>query len=305
MVSPNPDPGPLGDFLRDMLQQETVATDETLDFSANTHLFGMPPGTSAFNTGNYLDYQDLNLWGSNDIENWLGPDLTRVWHGSDNGQSLEGDVHDLQKSSEAFARSTWKWIPSNEIGAHDQINLATYPEQGPQNVNSNMQWTTPVLLERLNQKTRGRIVAMLLTVCDEGNYGDILSSFPAAVVLNALINNYLLSSERSGDDWIHVALRPSTSRPELLAGMIASGAVLSPSEGVQRFGYALQETTRLCLPKMFERNNRDIRNLQSLQAFTLCLDVGAWSGDRRVTEIAEGTLLLLVTMLRRGNYFRM
>lgn len=37
----------------------------------------------------------------------------------------------------------------------------------------------------------------------------------------------------------------------------------------------------------WEQNNSNTRNLQSLQAFVISLDIGLWSGFKRKMEIAE------------------
>ena len=55
---------------------------------------------------------------------------------------------------------------------------------------------------------------------------------------------------------------------------------------------------------MFEENNAAVRDIQSLRTLFLGLSVGMWSGISRKMEMAEGFLPVLVTMLRRGSWFR-
>ncbi|KAK5132326.1 hypothetical protein LTR08_009161 [Meristemomyces frigidus] len=307
MSNSNPGPSSFRGFFKDIFQNEPLLNEDQSFSTTNVHLLGMPNDCIDLTDADISTAQPFALGGLDDVEAWFDTDLASLWNGSVSGQPTGTGGRDLHssmaKGSEAFKRSTWTWTPSDEKGAHDQINLAACPEQGPPQ--SDHHHTLPLLTERLDQRTRGRVIGMLMTICDEVNYSDIVSSFPGSVMLSSLVNDFLLASEGNASDFIHVAsFRPSKSKPELISAIIASGAVVSPLSGIQRFGYALQETTRLCLPKMFEKDNRLIRNLQSLQAFALCLDVGLWSGDRRVTEISESIFFPLVTMLRRGNHFR-
>jgi hypothetical protein len=46
----------------------------------------------------------------------------------------------------------------------------------------------------------------------------------------------------------------------------------------------------------FEEANKNTRNLQTVQAYMLSLDVGIWSGFKRMMEIAEGFLQPLLTV---------
>ena len=157
----------------------------------------------------------------------------------------------------------------------------------------------------LDHKARDKVVALLLTVCDKANYQRIVGFFPAAHILNTFVSNFLVSVEESLDDFIHIpSLRPDECIPEFLALMIAGGAVANQSSRACKLGYALQETSRLAIPALFERDNSNTRCLQALQAYAICLDIGVWSGDKRTMELAESLALPLITMLRRSGRFR-
>lgn len=60
---------------------------------------------------------------------------------------------------------------------------------------------------------------------------------------------------------------------------------------------------RLALADVLENENALTRQLQPLQTFLLVLDIGAWSGFRRKTEIAMSFLQPPVTMLAWSNAF--
>ena len=51
----------------------------------------------------------------------------------------------------------------------------------------------------------------------------------------------------------------------------------------------------------FEQDNRNIRSLRPLQAFSVQLDVGLWSGDKRKMEIAESFAQPLITVSQGHN----
>lgn len=61
---------------------------------------------------------------------------------------------------------------------------------------------------------------------------------------------------------------------------------------------------RLAIAEMFERDGRNTRSLQALQAFAVSLNIGTWSGNKRTMELAESNALPLITMLRRSGAFR-
>lgn len=79
---------------------------------------------------------------------------------------------------------------------------------------------------------------------------------------------------------------------------------MSTIPGVRKLGFALQESVRLAMPKVFEADNSTTRDLQALQAFTLQLNIGLWGGDKRKMEVAEIFAQPVITMLRRAGRFR-
>ncbi|KAE8375693.1 hypothetical protein BDV26DRAFT_283262 [Aspergillus bertholletiae] len=54
----------------------------------------------------------------------------------------------------------------------------------------------------------------------------------------------------------------------------------------------------------YENDNSNTRNLRQQQAYTLTLQIGLWSGDKRRVEIAESFAQPIVTMLRRASHLR-
>jgi hypothetical protein len=97
---------------------------------------------------------------------------------------------------------------------------------------------------------------------------------------------------------------PSKISPEVLAVIVAAGAVSTPDVPLRKLGFALHEASRIGQAKAFEADNTAIRDLQHLQNLLLELQIGMWSGISRKMEIAESFLQTLMTMLRRGSRFR-
>ena len=58
---------------------------------------------------------------------------------------------------------------------------------------------------------------------------------------------------------------PGEARSELLVGIIAAGAILTPVPVIRKLGYALEEALRIQIPKLIEQANSVTRDLQILQ----------------------------------------
>lgn len=293
----------LGDFLHSVLQDLPTGSHQGVNSTARGSWtprdimdFGQDLTTGFMDT----DLASMNV---NDWDAWLSPGFALRHTTSMSDISTPSFDDSIEMGSAAFRRSAWKWIPNHEKGGESQKSLATYGQDNREGHSHTR--NRKFAFQRLESKARDRIVGMLLCVCDKSNFERIMSSFPTAAVLDALINDYLVSLDCGIQSWIHVpTLDLNESMPELLALMAASGATLSPLAEVQRFGYSLNEMCRLAIPAMFERDNSNTRKLQALQAYALSLDIGLWSGDKRTMEIAESHSLPLVTMLRRSNRFR-
>jgi hypothetical protein len=93
-------------------------------------------------------------------------------------------------------------------------------------------------------------------------------------------------------------------RPEVLAAIVAAGAVLTPDAAIRKVGYAIQEAIRTAIQVHLEDDNTLMRDLQIMQASLLQLKIGLWSGNSRKMELAEGFQQVLVTMARRSGLFR-
>lgn len=105
--------------------------------------------------------------------------------------------------------------------------------------------TTSILTQPFPHFVRDRILNMVFNAYSDRN-PRIVESFPSSEVLSKLTNRYITRKMvRQINDLIHIPTFDwNIRRPELIAAMIAMGAVDSPSVTLRKFGFALQLTVR-------------------------------------------------------------
>ncbi|KAK2785073.1 hypothetical protein FQN53_007966 [Emmonsiellopsis sp. PD_33] len=209
--------------------------------------------------------------------------------------------------ADAFRESVWRFIPvapqpaprldkeSFALSSNDHENTALGIDIDRR--------ATPVSLP---QASRDRLLAIFLSNCKPAVMTRLALSFPSLDLLDNLLHFYLTAPFSNASTWLHVPTlsHSNTQMPELLGGMIAAGAVLTPDSALQKLGFAFQEALRTYLPHVFEEDNSTIRELHVLQAFMLQIEIGLWSGNSRRIEIAESFQQPLLTMVRRAGKFR-
>ena len=89
----------------------------------------------------------------------------------------------------------------------------------------------------------------------------------------------------------------------LIYAMCCAGAFRHAARPIQEYARGMQELLRRTFNYHFERDPRNVRDLQSMQAWHLTLFVGGWSGSARASEFAQGYCGALDSMLRCGHYF--
>ncbi|KAK4942424.1 hypothetical protein LTR10_017871 [Elasticomyces elasticus] len=234
----------------------------------------------------------------------IGPDGDR-FAGCKSGYVTPAAVPgSITLGQKAFRESMWLWTPAlGDHGAAEQLNLSlSYDDatlEAQQTIDS------APLSDQLTLATRDRILAMVLSTCEPDTYCHVVSCFPSPKFLTNLLNTCVAHHVRQDTTCIHVStLKINEEGPEILGSMISFGASVSRIPEVRKLGFALQESVRMALPAKFESDNRTTRELSSLQAYVLHLNVGLWSGNRRKIEIAESFALPLITMIRRAGHFR-
>lgn len=136
--------------------------------------------------------------------------------------------------------------------------------------------------------------------------GDLRSvpSFPSLQLLEDLIDVFLLQDSYAIDSQVHTpTFDAKHTRTEFLLAMVAKGAGFIALPPIWKMGLVIQEVVRLAVADLFEKDNSNTRDLFSVQATLLWVNIGIWSGFRRQTEIAASFLQPPVTMLTWSNAF--
>ncbi|KAI6865159.1 hypothetical protein KC334_g20084, partial [Hortaea werneckii] len=179
--------------------------------------------------------------------------------------------------------SVWRFRPlSKDSGSAEQANLSLPTP-------TSLDIDRRVTCEPLSQTSRDKILAMILSTCKPNSIPRAVACFPSISLLDSLFQFSLTSPGSHAKHWIHApTLRAGQTRPEVLAAIIAAGAVLTPDASIRKVGYAIQEAIRTAVQVQVEEDNTLMRDLQIMQASLLQLKIGLWSGDSRKMELAEG-----------------
>ncbi|KAG9238743.1 c6 zinc finger domain-containing protein [Amylocarpus encephaloides] len=208
--------------------------------------------------------------------------------------------------ADAFRRSTLaRWLPSRNESIHAEMNgiSALGNEAGSPDTRPKLAHRS--VNETLNQKSRDRVLAMILNSCPPDRASTIATTFPPAALLDDLMQCFFSTHSTQTSSFIHIpTFRANLQMPELLGAIVAYGAVLTDIKPLHKLGFAIQETVRTRLPIRCDEENTTVRELWLLQAFMCQLEIGLWSGNRRKLEISESHTQVLVTMLRRAGKFQ-
>ncbi|KAF6843178.1 C6 transcription factor [Colletotrichum musicola] len=219
-------------------------------------------------------------------------------------------TRNASRAHAAFKRSPWLWEPGpKDFALHhastqdkerlilDTNNLANSPA-------FDKLINTPGTKLKMTPSARDSVLALVVASMVQKGGRMRTPSFPSLDLLNYLVQAHFIHDEHQSDSWIHLAtFDAAAAMPELLSGILSSGATYISIPAVWQFGYSLHEVLRLALADLFEGSNSFTRDLGALQAFMLNLDIGLWSGFKRKMEIAESFLQPLMTMLRRAGNF--
>ncbi|OLN85754.1 C2H2 finger domain transcription factor sebA 2 [Colletotrichum chlorophyti] len=219
-------------------------------------------------------------------------------------------TRNASRAHAAFKRSPWLWEPGpkdyalHHVSHQDKERLVLDENDLANSRAFDRLIATPGTKLKMMSMSRDSLLALVVASTLGKGGRTRTPSFPSLDLLNYLIQAHFIHDEHQCDSWIHVAtFDASTAIPELLAGILSSGATYISIPAVWQFGYSLHEVVRLALSDLFEGSNSYTRDLGALQAFMLSLDVGIWSGFKRKMEIAESFLQPPMTMLRRSGNF--
>lgn len=98
---------------------------------------------------------------------------------------------------------------------------------------------------------RDRLLTMLVAASGSRESIRLMSAFPSCHTLGVLLRSSLFWMSKQDDAWVHIPTFDITMAPiELVAGLIASGAIRSPSRTIQKFALAMHELLIVQLAKI-------------------------------------------------------
>ncbi|EOA91112.1 uncharacterized protein SETTUDRAFT_158575 [Exserohilum turcica Et28A] len=208
----------------------------------------------------------------------------------------------VRRRHAVFRQSPWFWVPERNQNAFSeqegftlderQVDLALSPHQPHA--------SKVIIPGHLSQQIRDRILQLVLKTAPSQVS---ISSFPSADCLDKLVK-VGIAKRIEGDAWIHpYTFDADSARPEFMTALVVAGCICFGIPSVNKTGLVLQEIVRDSLRELAERDNSVMRDLQYLQASMLWLNIGAFCGFRRKMQLAESSLQVLVTSLRRAGRF--
>ncbi|KAK1596862.1 uncharacterized protein LY79DRAFT_33894 [Colletotrichum navitas] len=259
---------------------------------------------------NYLQDMDFSSWDLNfDAITIPQPETNQTPESATTHRS-KSNTRNASRAHAAFKRSPWLWEPGpndyalHHASPHDKERLALDDGTLANSPAFDKLTSTPGTKLKMTSSSRDSLLVMVVASTVQKGARQRTPSFPSLDLLNYLVQAHFIHDEHQGDSWIHLATFDATTAiPELLAGIISSGATYISIPAVWQFGFSLHEVLRLGLADLFEGSNTFTRDLEALQASMLTLDTGIWSGFKRKMEIAESFLQPPMTMLRRAGSF--
>lgn len=208
----------------------------------------------------------------------------------------------VKRRHAVFRQSPWFWLPERNQNAFSEQEGFTLDEQQVDlALSPHRPHASKVSIPgRLSQQSRDHVLQLVLKTAPSQVS---ISSFPSADCLDKLVK-VGIAKRLEGNAWIHPFTFDSDSaRPEFLTTLVVAGCICFGIPSVNVTGLVLHEIAREALRELVERDNSVTRDLQYLQASMLCLDIGAFCGFQRKMEVAESSLQVLVTSLRRAGRF--
>lgn len=305
MMPPQPPGSNMFDYLRDKMMPPSNTSngqsDQLMDYQNGSwtprELFDF--GVDANMELNDLDLSFLDTYNNANPFDLRTPSIGFPTTGSDIMPSFTSAPVPPLDTTALPKASVWRFRPlSKDSGSAEQANLSLPTP-------TSLDIDRRVTCEPLSQTSRDKVLAMILSTCKPNSIPRAVACFPSISLLDSLFQFSLTSPGSHAKHWIHApTLLAGQTRPEVLAAIIAAGAVLTPDSSIRKVGYAIQEAIRTAVQVQVEEDNTLMRDLQIMQASLLQLKIGLWSGDSRKMELAEGFQQVLVTMARRGGFFR-
>lgn len=99
--------------------------------------------------------------------------------------------------------------------------------------------------------TRDRILTMVVKNANPSHVPEAGFNFPSTQLLDTLVRLYLHSTISRAASFIHIpTFVTNDQRPELLAAMVACGAVLTANTALTKLGFAIAEIARMAIARL-------------------------------------------------------
>ncbi|KAJ4009023.1 hypothetical protein NW752_008973 [Fusarium irregulare] len=306
-AQPEADQLPFCDFLRDVLYEQQPY-DQPARMPDNQGLAVLDFCNDTNMELSDMDFGLLDHWNTDGMGATNAIPAQQETPKSDTSADM-AHMHMRQNLVTAWDVSPWRWDPVAKDNAFgEQGNLpVSKKEVASIQAQTSKGGLRRVIDQKLDFAARDGVLALVLGACQPDAMSSRISgSFPSADLLDTMLHVFLNSHTNLVSDYIHFpTFKLNEQEPEWIAGAAAAGAVLTPIPTLRKFGYALQESVRIVMPRRFEENNESILNLGLIQAIVLGQDTGLWSGNRRKMEIAECHVNIPTTMMRyRGKFQR-
>jgi hypothetical protein len=162
-------------------------------------------------------------------------------------------MHIRQNLVTAWDVSPWRWDPvakDNAFGEQGNLPVSKKDVASIQ-AQTSKGGLRRVIDQKLDFAARDGVLALVLGACQPDTMSSRISgSFPSSDLLDTMLHVFLNSHTNQVSDYIHFpTFKLNEQEPEWIAGAAAAGAVLTPIPTLRKFGYALQESVRIVIPR--------------------------------------------------------
>ena len=219
---------------------------------------------------------------------------------------LETTPEDLHKEDKperwsaygAFQRSLWIWNPGVQTTGFGKSTLSL---AGEEVIMAKSIFINKISHEAsygcsitLQPRARDELISLALRFSPSGTKA---YSFPSLSLLDLLLQAYFTREESSRYCFIHQgSFKPDNCVIELLAAIIGSGSLFITEPRIFEMGQTLQEKASLSVLDALNESHLSARNVQFMQVFILCIEMGLWSGISTKMEHAEAYSSAIVTV---------
>lgn len=158
---------------------------------------------------------------------------------------------------DAFKMATGRWMPGERNFHEDEMKNISATQGATIMTESDEPCDINLMPDGFPLVVRDRLLAMCVSASDSRDNLRVSSAFPSCDSLALLFKSFLSWHIHRDDTWIHIpTFDINKAKVELIAAILAGGAMRSPSRAVQKFGLALHELLAVQLLKIVRRSTQ-------------------------------------------------